>query len=66
MTIIKHISIEQIETILEIMKQAKMDHPKADVTYNNSSGQIEITYPLPRDFYKLSKLDESTYQYGKN
>jgi hypothetical protein len=45
--------IKQLELVIAEMKKAQIEHPKATIYYDGEDNEIRITYPLPRDFYKL-------------
>ena len=47
--------IDELEHILRLMKQWQAEHPKAEVIFDIEEERVEIIYPLPREFYKLSK-----------
>ena len=55
----KKLYSEQLRMLVEQIESIKREHPKADVFYNVELDQVQITYPLPKDFYKLKdfKID---------
>lgn len=44
---------EELEIIIRQIADYQKRHPKAEVFYNVQARAIQITYPLPKDFYKL-------------
>ncbi len=47
----KELNIVQMELILEQMKYYQSEHPKANILYDPEKNRIDITYPLPKDFF---------------
>lgn len=43
-------TIEQLEFLIEKMREAEKEHPKAKVYYDWENSEIRITYPMPKDF----------------
>jgi hypothetical protein len=44
-----------LEFILGQIKTLKKEHPKAEVVYNVDEKCVQILYPLPKDYLKLSE-----------
>ena len=51
------ITITELEMILGEMKRLQIKNPKARVVYDIERMNIYITYPLPKDFGKISKVE---------
>ena len=45
-----------LRIILDEVQKLQREHPKANVTYDTERHGINITYPLPRDYFKLSGI----------
>ncbi len=56
---INELKVEQLEMIIGEMKHLKSEHPKATISYDTEKNRINITYPLPNDFWKLSNIEIS-------
>lgn len=51
----RKIDIFGMSLLLETMKAAQGEHPKAKVIYDVERGDIVITYPLPKDFAPMTQ-----------
>ncbi len=51
---------EHMEIIIGEMKRLEAEHPKAKVTYDTEKQRINITYPLPNDYWKLKEIKINT------
>lgn len=45
-----------MEIIIGEMKRLKIEHPKANITYDTEKQRINITYPLPNDYWELKEF----------
>lgn len=62
----KQLDINSLEFVLGQMKTYQKEHPKATIVYDIEQAQILITYPLPPDFDKVSKLRMMTEKWSKD
>ncbi len=49
----KRIKLDNIEVLLEEMKEIQLSHPKATIYFIPETYEIDVRYPLPEDFKKL-------------
>lgn len=49
-------SREALEIVVSQIRWCESQHPKANVTFDSTKNRINITYPLPEDFYKLQEV----------
>lgn len=49
---------EHLEIIIGEMRRIELEHPKAKVSYDTQKQRINITYPLPRDYWELKEIKE--------
>lgn len=47
---------ERLEIILRQIRAMKRQHPKANVAFDPGKDRISITYPLPKDYFKIKKF----------
>lgn len=52
----KTLDLDAMGMIMSQMNKLQRDHPKAVVVFDTERRRVEITYPLPPDFYKLTNL----------
>lgn len=52
-------SIEQIEYILQQMKECQKQNPNANIKLELESGSILIEFPLPKDYFVITKFNPS-------
>lgn len=55
----KKMSIEQIEYILQQMKECQKQNPNANIKLELESGSILIEFPLPKDYFVITKFNPS-------
>jgi hypothetical protein len=47
---------ESLRRIVEEMVRIEREHEKATVLFDTEHNRINITYPLPKDFYEISSI----------
>ena len=52
----KELSIIQMELGLQEMKRLQEEHPKANVTFDSEAQRINITYPLPPEYWEIKDI----------
>ena len=52
----KELNLEQVAYILGQMKSLQAQHPKANVLYDTEQCRVNITYPLPKDYWEIKKI----------
>lgn len=52
----KEINLHQLECVIEQMKHCQKEHPKARIMFNLEYQRVDITYPLPKDYFELKDI----------
>lgn len=52
----KKLNTQQIECALQEMKRLEAEHPRANIFLDMDTGGIGISYPLPKDFWEITKI----------
>lgn len=52
----KKMTIEQIRYVLKQMEECQEQNPKAIIKLEIESGAIVIEFPLPKDYFKITKF----------
>lgn len=52
-------TVEQIEYLINEMRKAENEHPKAKVYFDWEDNEIRITYPLPKNYEQMESFNKS-------
>lgn len=60
----EELTIEQMEISIKEMRRFKEEHPKANISYDTKNHRINITYPLPNNYWELKdiKIDNDHFR----
>jgi hypothetical protein len=55
------LNLQQLKAIVQEVRYWEKEHPKANVTYDTEKNRINITYPMPKDFWQVKDIKISNF-----